>query len=350
MTPTALQNKIEQWWQQYSRTLCDTADYDPWLPRERILDVLAGGVHWSASHTPTFDLPSGLATMHEVDPHGLTQERVRAVITRWWQEHRAALVESAVEAWSDARKRLFADVVARILRIESDAAALLPEEQEAALSVREVSIAPLGLSWMWHQAPPMLANALGYTGDRRLVSFCSTPTRQLRCSDGWKTPSRFGAWRAWQAFHQHPYVAHLQHHHPPYLLGLNESAPIWHCLILDRKLHLLQVQEILEGDLYVRAQHLYVYHQPVPPDHTRTTVSEEERLRKLITWLDNCSWPGRVTQTPSPVPALATNVVGRERQDTHAATTPLPPQPIVPGSTTTPPRSTTRTRKGKHGP
>src|ERR1041384_4418403 len=97
ITPEGLPNLVRQWWRRYASLLTDTANYTPWLPRERMLDCLASGVSWQACHTSTFDFQTHRATLQDIDPGGFTSERVRAVIAVWWQTHRGALHEAAVD-------------------------------------------------------------------------------------------------------------------------------------------------------------------------------------------------------------------------------------------------------------
>jgi hypothetical protein len=77
--------------------------------------------------------------------------------------------------------------------------------------------------------PPMLEEALGYTGTARLVAFYWTPMGdEAMYDDG--VQSGDGEWPAWLSFVQHPKV---EPQLGPYDLGSSESEAR-HWLVLDR--------------------------------------------------------------------------------------------------------------------
>ncbi len=287
MTPEAMHNSLQGWWQMYARTLTDTADYEPWLPRETILDQFATLVHSLASHETQWNWQTHRCSRYEVNPHGLTRERVRAVLSVWWHTHRTALVESTVDVHSAGREGLFAALVVRLVEIANEAIPLRPEEQQAARRRTQVLLSSFDhFPWLSVSVPPMLEEALGYTGDQHMVSFCSTPDRRLRWYDGWGGQSHFGSWRVWQAFHAHPYVRARVPGYASHLLGLDAPESIVYCLVLHRQRRQLEAQEIWKADREIYQRNCSFAMPPLPVDPALVTQSEEMRLAALRYWLD----------------------------------------------------------------
>jgi hypothetical protein len=85
--------------------------------------------------------------------------------------------------------------------------------------------------------PPMLAKAIGHTGDARYVAFNWTPYGdEAEYFDGRRSAT--GNWQAFLAYIQHPAVSPLLE---GYDFGSSDSEAT-HCLIVDReKLELLLI-------------------------------------------------------------------------------------------------------------
>lgn len=84
--------------------------------------------------------------------------------------------------------------------------------------------------------PPMLEEALGYTGPSRWVAFYWQPGGdELMYADG--AVSTDGSWHAWLTFTHHPRVAPAL---APYHLGNSEEDAV-HWLLLDRETRTLMV-------------------------------------------------------------------------------------------------------------
>jgi hypothetical protein len=97
--------------------------------------------------------------------------------------------------------------------------------------------------------PPMLAQAIGYNGDARFVSFHWTPYGdEVDYSDGRVTAT--GIWQAFLAYIQHPAInPYLQ----DYDLGSSESEAK-HALILDQEQHALFVAPVREAEKFLSQQ------------------------------------------------------------------------------------------------
>ncbi len=97
--------------------------------------------------------------------------------------------------------------------------------------------------------PPMLAKAIGYTGNARFVSFQWTPYGdETDYSDG--RVSATGNWQAFLAFLHHPAVSpHLKH----YDFGSSDSAAK-HALILDQEKQALYVAPVRQAEKFLMEQ------------------------------------------------------------------------------------------------
>jgi hypothetical protein len=97
--------------------------------------------------------------------------------------------------------------------------------------------------------PPMLATAIGYTGDARFVSFHWTPAGdEAYYSDG--RISATGNWQAYLAYIQHPAVSpHLK----GYDLGSSDSDAK-HALVLDQEHLALYVAPVREAEKFLSEQ------------------------------------------------------------------------------------------------
>jgi hypothetical protein len=97
--------------------------------------------------------------------------------------------------------------------------------------------------------PPMLAKAMGYTGQARFVSFHWTPYGdETDYSDG--RVQATGNWQAFLAFIHHPAVStHLKH----YGLGSSDSEAT-HALILDQEQQALFVAPVREAEKFLSEQ------------------------------------------------------------------------------------------------
>jgi hypothetical protein len=128
--------------------------------------------------------------------------------------------------------------------------------------------------------PPMLAKAIGYTGEAQYVSFHWTPYGdETDYSDGRITAT--GSWQAFLAYIQHPAVSpHLQ----DYDLGSSESEAK-HVLILDREKHELLIALVKEGQKFLTEQW-------PPEQHIR--MSQGEYLAKLSAVLKHVKKPGDI--------------------------------------------------------
>jgi hypothetical protein len=97
--------------------------------------------------------------------------------------------------------------------------------------------------------PPMLAKAIGYTGDARFVSFQWTPYGdEADYSDG--RGSGTGNWQAFLAFIHHPAVSPLLE---GYDLGSSDSEAK-HALILDQEELALFVAPVKEAEKFLSDQ------------------------------------------------------------------------------------------------
>src|ERR687896_2600038 len=100
-----------------------------------------------------------------------------------------------------------------------------------------------GLTPLPAPVPPILAQAIGYTGDARYVAFNWTPYGdEAEYFDG--RSSATGNWQAFLAYIQHPAVSpHLN----DYDFGSSESEAK-HALILDRENTAVYVAPVKEAE------------------------------------------------------------------------------------------------------
>ena len=124
-----------------------------------------------------------------------------------------------------------------------------------------------GLTHLHVPVPPMLAKAIGYTGNARYVAFHWTPYGdEAEYFDG--RMSATGNWQAFLAYIQHPAVSpHLQ----DYDLGSSESEAK-HALILDREQLEVFIAPVKAAEKFLMQQRL-----PWPP----MRMSQEEYLAKI---------------------------------------------------------------------
>jgi hypothetical protein len=125
--------------------------------------------------------------------------------------------------------------------------------------------------------PPMLATAIGYTGEARFISFQWTPTGdETDYSDG--SVSATGNWQAFLAFIQHPAVSpHLK----DYDFGSSDSEAK-HALILDQKELALFVAPVREAEKFLSEQW---------PKEPPVTMSQEEYTALVMKALKNVKPP-----------------------------------------------------------
>jgi hypothetical protein len=106
-----------------------------------------------------------------------------------------------------------------------------------------------GLTPLNVPVPPMLAKAIGYTGDARYVAFKWTPYGdEALYNDG--RLSATGNWQAFLAYIQHPAVSPLL---SEYDLGSSDSEAR-HCLILDRETLELAIAPVKEANAVLADQ------------------------------------------------------------------------------------------------
>jgi hypothetical protein len=134
-----------------------------------------------------------------------------------------------------------------------------------------------GLTPLKAPVPPMLANAIGYKGAARYVSFQWTPYGdEADYADG--RLSGTGNWQAFLAYIQHPAVS-------PYLeaydLGSSDSEAR-HALILDRDKLEIMIAPVKETQAFLSAQW--------PPQPT-IRMSKEEYLTMVSQALKSVNQP-----------------------------------------------------------
>jgi hypothetical protein len=134
-----------------------------------------------------------------------------------------------------------------------------------------------GLTPLNIPVPPMLANALGYKGEVRYVSFQWTPYGdEVDYSDGRLTAT--GTWQAFLAYIQHPAVSSVLQ---DYGLGSSENEAK-HTLILDREKLEVFIAPVKEARIFLSEQW-----PPEPPIH----MSKEEHLAMVSEALRNVKQP-----------------------------------------------------------
>jgi hypothetical protein len=126
--------------------------------------------------------------------------------------------------------------------------------------------------------PPMLATAIGYTGEARFVAFNWTPYGdEAEYSDG-RIISATGNWHPFLVYIQHPAVSpHLR----GYDLGSSDSEAR-HALILDRENLELFIAPVREAQAFLMEQW-----PPQPP----LRMSQKEYLAKISEALKNVKHP-----------------------------------------------------------
>ena len=133
-----------------------------------------------------------------------------------------------------------------------------------------------GLTPLIAPVPPMLAKAMGYSGDARYVSFHWTPAGdEAYYSDGHSGGT--GEWQGFLAYVHHPAVS-------PYLgeydLGSSDNEAK-HALILDREKLELFIAPVKEAEKFLMEQW-------PPPQPIRISQIEEQYklVEELQLWLD----------------------------------------------------------------
>src|ERR671932_159314 len=134
-----------------------------------------------------------------------------------------------------------------------------------------------GLTPLKAPVPPMLAKAIGYTGNTRYIAFKWTPYGdEAEYFDG--RMSATGNWQAFLAYIQHPAVSPLLQ---DYDLGSSDSEAR-HALVLDRK-----KLEIFIAPVKVAQTFLTEQWPPEPP----LRMSQEEYLAKISEALKHVKKP-----------------------------------------------------------
>jgi hypothetical protein len=124
-----------------------------------------------------------------------------------------------------------------------------------------------GLTPLMSPVPPMLAKAIGYTGEARYVAFNWTPFGdEAEYFDGRRSAT--GNWQAFLAYIQHPAVSPALE---GYDLGSSDSEAK-HCLILDREKVELMIAPVMEARVFLTEQW-----PPEPP----LRMSHKEYLAQL---------------------------------------------------------------------
>jgi hypothetical protein len=134
-----------------------------------------------------------------------------------------------------------------------------------------------GLTPLNVPVPPVLATAIGYTGEARYVAFQWTPYGdEAEYFDGRRSST--GNWQAFLAYIQHPAVSPLLE---DYDLGGSESEAR-HALILDREKLEVLVAPVKEAHVFLTEQW-----PPEPP----LRMSQKEYLAKLSEALKSVKHP-----------------------------------------------------------
>jgi hypothetical protein len=124
-----------------------------------------------------------------------------------------------------------------------------------------------GLTPLNVPVPPVLATAVGYTGEMRYVAFQWTPYGdEAEYFDGRRSAT--GNWQAFLAYIQHPAVSPLLEE---YDLGSSESEAR-HALILDREKLEVLIAPVKEARVFLTEQW-----PPEPP----LRMSQKEYLAKI---------------------------------------------------------------------
>jgi hypothetical protein len=124
-----------------------------------------------------------------------------------------------------------------------------------------------GITTLHVPVPPMLAEAIGYKGEARFVSFQWTPYGdEADYSDGWLSGT--GNWQAFLAYIQHPVVSPFLQR---YDFGSSENEAS-HALILDRDKSELMIAPVKEARVFLESQ--WGTQQTIP-------LSKEEYLDML---------------------------------------------------------------------
>jgi hypothetical protein len=143
--------------------------------------------------------------------------------------------------------------------------------------MRNVVKASKGLTPLQAPVPPMLATAMGYTGDARHVAFKWTPYGdEALYNDG--RLSATGNWQAFLAYIQHPAVSPLL---SAYDLGSSDREAR-HCLILDREKLELSIAPVTEANAFLAEQW-----PPEPP----IRMSQQEALAAISEALKQVTQP-----------------------------------------------------------
>jgi hypothetical protein len=134
-----------------------------------------------------------------------------------------------------------------------------------------------GLTPLKAPVPPMLAKAIGYTGEARFVSFQWTPYGdEVEYSDGRRSAT--GNWHPFLIYIQHPAVSpHLR----DYDFGSSDTVAK-HALILDREKHEVLIAPVKETEAFLRHQW-----PPEPPSR----MSREEYSALVFKALKNIKPP-----------------------------------------------------------
>ena len=143
--------------------------------------------------------------------------------------------------------------------------------------------------------PPMLEEALGYTGTSRWIAFPWEPCGdELMYHDG--TVSADGSWHAWLTFAHHRRIAPAL---VPYHFG-NSEEEAQHWLVLDREARTLSVGTVMDVQQFLR--------QAAPPQLTPDAVTALLATTRVH------------ARTPPNLQALVAHALRREHQLVTALT------------------------------